>query len=721
MRCSLLFALLTLLAAAAGAQQSNDLSTLGSALTGRPLVLDGNLIMESVGLQDVIRDHEDPAQPTMLGWLDHGFSGFYGDRVHDGGLVVALQADLPWGFEVIDVGDPTSPAVVHSSTGTQWISCWLRDNVLVLSQSDYAVVYGLQDPTTPVFLSAMSMSDHQGRRWFCHLDGILYGIDRGPNLRGFDLTEPSEPVDLGTTGLATTRIEALVAGDGVLYALTAEIGANTSFSLQTLRPTEGMNFDVTSTLPLADVAHPGAVSLCRRDDLLLVSPGDGTVRSLDVSTPSLPEPGFVVDHGGDHLAMSQDQIFALSADTLHIYHRPATGAPLEVAARRAVIPTYRTVMGNGSVVLAQRDDAPRLLVPVDISNPEVPQPSAPIDLGFGEGLSYGNGLLIATESSHRFDLWDVSSPLAPVLLSTVDNPDLWFGRAFIDGDRVAFFSVADGGIALYDLSDPLAPKQATAIHTSYPRAYHNGLLLSGVGSPLRLFTAHDPYRPKLASRIQLNGNPLAATLGPGLMLASVERLPGEVTLHLFDTTQPSAPVERGSVPLPGRATNVVVHGNRAYAQGYHTTWVVDITDPTAPTVDGEFLTWGQAGRGLAFHDNLTVNSGWLVCLHDAGFVITDTPLPPAPAAHLHPAYPNPFNPSTTLSFDVPRNGRYELTIHDARGRLVTTLVDDNLSAGHHQRSWTGRDHTGKPAASGVYLVRLHGPETESYRTITLVK
>jgi len=68
--------------------------------------------------------------------------------------------------------------------------------------------------------------------------------------------------------------------------------------------------------------------------------------------------------------------------------------------------------------------------------------------------------------------------------------------------------------------------------------------------------------------------------------------------------------------------------------------------------------------------------------------------------------PNPFNPRTAVAFDVPRTGAVRVAIHDLRGRLVRLLVDTQLAAGRHEAVWNGRDDAGRPAAAGVYLLRL---------------
>jgi len=69
-------------------------------------------------------------------------------------------------------------------------------------------------------------------------------------------------------------------------------------------------------------------------------------------------------------------------------------------------------------------------------------------------------------------------------------------------------------------------------------------------------------------------------------------------------------------------------------------------------------------------------------------------------------YPNPFNPSTTISFSIPEEGHAELIIFNIKGQKVKQLVSDQLSAGQHSVVWDGRDDNNRPVGSGVYLYKL---------------
>jgi hypothetical protein len=97
--------------------------------------------------------------------------------------------------------------------------------------------------------------------------------------------------------------------------------------------------------------------------------------------------------------------------------------------------------------------------------------------------------------------------------------------------------------------------------------------------------------------------------------------------------------------------------------------------------------------------------------------------PPVAAAFgLQQNAPNPFNPSTTISFAVPAGGgAVTLRIYDIAGRLVRTLVDGHQPAGDQSVTWDGRDDQGRPAPSGIYRYRMTAPDYSEQRSMVLLK
>lgn len=108
---------------------------------------------------------------------------------------------------------------------------------------------------------------------------------------------------------------------------------------------------------------------------------------------------------------------------------------------------------------------------------------------------------------------------------------------------------------------------------------------------------------------------------------------------------------------------------------------------------------------------------------DAAAIGTDTEAANAvpDAFRLRPNYPNPFNPATTLAFDLPQAELVTLRIYNALGQQVRTLVEGVRASGHHAVVWDGTDAAGKRVPSGVYLYRLQADAQTASRVMLLMK
>jgi len=95
----------------------------------------------------------------------------------------------------------------------------------------------------------------------------------------------------------------------------------------------------------------------------------------------------------------------------------------------------------------------------------------------------------------------------------------------------------------------------------------------------------------------------------------------------------------------------------------------------------------------------------------------------SPAAFsLRQNFPNPFNPQTTIAFTLPSSGAVELSVYNLAGQLIRRLIaGEQITAGEHERQWDGRDESGNPAATGVYLYRLSAGEQTTARKMVLLK
>ena len=88
---------------------------------------------------------------------------------------------------------------------------------------------------------------------------------------------------------------------------------------------------------------------------------------------------------------------------------------------------------------------------------------------------------------------------------------------------------------------------------------------------------------------------------------------------------------------------------------------------------------------------------------------------------LHPNYPNPFNPTTIVGYELAEESHVLLEVFDLMGRSVNTLVNENQSMGHHFVTWNATDHSGQDVSAGVYIYRLRAGDKVLNRKMILMK
>jgi hypothetical protein len=96
-------------------------------------------------------------------------------------------------------------------------------------------------------------------------------------------------------------------------------------------------------------------------------------------------------------------------------------------------------------------------------------------------------------------------------------------------------------------------------------------------------------------------------------------------------------------------------------------------------------------------------------------------VPAAPPFVLAANQPNPFNPRTTIAYQLSREGMVRLAVFDLAGRCVRTLVQSRQSPGSHAVDWDGRDDRGRTLPSGAYLYRLELDGRSGTRKMLLLR
>lgn len=180
-------------------------------------------------------------------------------------------------------------------------------------------------------------------------------------------------------------------------------------------------------------------------------------------------------------------------------------------------------------------------------------------------------------------------------------------------------------------------------------------------------------------------------------------LPAEVTLDLTWTTSNANDFDHYEVfaTLNGDAGT----RERVYL-GQQTAWTHVIT--VADHVDGDMYTY----EFFAIDEHHNVSD---VEEQDSPVFVGVDEIVPVTYA-LAQNFPNPFNPTTTIAFDLPQGGPVELTVYNLVGELVATLVDGPVAAGRHEVQFDA-----SRLASGVYVYRMEAGQFSDLRKMILVK
>ena len=98
-----------------------------------------------------------------------------------------------------------------------------------------------------------------------------------------------------------------------------------------------------------------------------------------------------------------------------------------------------------------------------------------------------------------------------------------------------------------------------------------------------------------------------------------------------------------------------------------------------------------------------------------------TSLVSSTGAVLHTAYPNPFNPSTTISFDVTNNEKVSINIYNVKGQLVKNICNQMYDKGYHSIIWNGKDNKGTQCGTGVYFYKMQAGKDTQTKKMMMIK
>ena len=203
---------------------------------------------------------------------------------------------------------------------------------------------------------------------------------------------------------------------------------------------------------------------------------------------------------------------------------------------------------------------------------------------------------------------------------------------------------------------------------------------------------------------------------------------GSHGLTIADFTDPSNPAWASQLTTGWISYAVEVSGTWAYVVSSDDgVYVVDCADPFHPEIVGHVCAqppMTDAPAAVTLHGDDVLFVDWdssLAVAYRMCDEVLDVPEQDdtfVARPGLSQNQPNPFNPTTSVSYTLPTGGHAKLGVYNVAGRLVATLFDGPRTAGEHIAVWDGRTDDGEEAASGVYFCRLE--TEESHRSISMV-
>ncbi len=139
---------------------------------------------------------------------------------------------------------------------------------------------------------------------------------------------------------------------------------------------------------------------------------------------------------------------------------------------------------------------------------------------------------------------------------------------------------------------------------------------------------------------------------------------------------------------------------------------------SSPYEDLNVLTGNYTYNVVVVYDG-----NWESAMSNNAFVAhTDlSNLPKPEETKLTGNYPNPFNPTTTISFSTKESGNVSINIYNMKGQLVKTLVNENLEAAYHNVVWNGKDNSNKVVSSGLYFYKMRSNNYTATKKMILMK
>jgi len=668
---------------------------------------------------------------------------------------VVVQGDYAYlalegsGLGIVNISDPFNPEIVGSfDTLTSLRGITIRDTLVFITDYKCGLrIVDVSDVNNAVEISYFnSPVDTSGEGLEVDVSNELALVADGfRGMRVIDISDIRNPEEIGsfTSARRVTDVEligdlAYIAGTGGLRILDVSDPSE---------PNEISFYDEGGTI--FEVVISG--------DLAFVSRSN-SIHVINTSDPHNPEEiGYYETSGGTgSISYFEERIYASDSDNgLLVLDVSDPTQPEELGSCESVSNVWGLDVRGDYVYIAAYL---RGLCIVDVSDPSHPEVNSYCDsdrFAIGFCNDGGLGYLVDDESLRVID---ISDPTTPTEISYLDTPGR--SRKVSVVDTLVFIAQGDSGLRVIDVSDPEHPNEIGAYQTEgfanniavyddlayvtdddlqiidvsdptnprrvgmYNTRYANSVTVcgdlayvTGYDNGLRIVDVSNPARPREIGHYGY-GSPLM-NLEDVVVLDNLAYIANWVNLLVVDVSDPRHPETVSSYENRGGICDVSIYNDLIYlAISHNGIEILDVSNLDSIVQVGYYNTPSRAKEITLSNELIYVADGTNLGIYrygDQSIIRMDTNESPS-EFYLYPAYPNPFNSTTTIRYSLPIPTHVSLEVYNLTGQRIISLFEGYRQAGFYTNTLTAID-----LSSGLYFIRLEASNQISCNKVVIVK
>ncbi len=673
-------------------------------------------------------DISDPTHPIELGSLpiDPAISNFYKPKL-------ALQYPLAYfaiqnELHIVNISDPAHPLEIAAYSLDAAYEIWgiaVHQNYIYLAARtrEFGAANGminvLRLSETGVIQDVVIETVSDPRDIF-YADGHLYVVQAWlPAFLIYSVADPAQPRFVGKFNTNEHSVpSAVFVQDQIAYFA--------GYIVDVSRPDQPREIGKI-TRGFGDIYVQGSFAVTAKFDTTLI---------YDMSNPAAPALINQIDQGSDKVYWHESLILAIPSgwrddnglhliDAADVYHPELKSSLLMNEKAYSIAAKDEMVYISGYDIGVHRFPDDGLYNLVD----RVPLSLTPLE----DRLIPLTDLLLIPDNyrSVGLNVWDWHDPARPESLSHISTPykvhdaiqqgGFLYVACGVDISNDQF----PGAFQIYDLSNPRSPRLLSSVMSPTNPFY--GIAVDSKGYAYitdgRIFNVSDPAHPFEVLHLAENFNHIEIR-GELAYTSSAE------AIRIYDISNPPAIVllaqysinETGPV-YEIQLFKLILQDDLLFATNERNLYTFDVSNPNVIRPVGMFHL-----PGLIMDFCVTTEKIYTTTYMSGVFILnyerTPNQIEPAPnetAGWLNQNYPNPFSLQTAISFSLPKAEPVTLSIYNISGQFVKSLCKDEWLTGFQTRTWDATNESGLPAAGGLYLYRLQTPSRNETRRLILNK